>query len=69
MNSDGLVTIQDGLKFKEFKKEGRKEMIYTVWPKDAKEMPQGFETRKEAEIYAENLECGYTIESTSGNCV
>lgn len=44
-------------------------MIYTVWPKDTKEMPQDFETRKEAEIYAENLECDYTIESTSGNCV
>lgn len=46
-------------------------MIHTVFPKDADEMPQDFPTWEKAKEYAEEnfSECGYTIESTEGECV
>lgn len=48
----------------------RVKMIHTVFPKDADEMPQDFPTWEGAKEYAEEnfSECGYTIESTEGEC-
>lgn len=46
-------------------------MIYTVFPRDKSELPQDFSTYEEAVVYG--MECydkdGYTIESTSGECM
>ena len=44
-------------------------MIYTVFPEDPNELPQDFPTYKEAEEYAETLDCESTIESTPGEVV
>ena len=45
-------------------------MIYTVFPNDENELPQDFSTFSEALDYAkENLDCGFTIESTDGDVV
>ena len=45
-------------------------MIYTVFPKDEDKLPQDFPTFSDALDYAEeNLDCGYTIESTDGEVV
>lgn len=45
-------------------------MIYTVFPKNDKtELPQDFTTYKEAEEYAEELDCEYEIECTDGEVV
>lgn len=44
-------------------------MIYTVFPKDPSEMPQDFETEKEAREYAEELTGDYLIECTDGEVV
>ena len=51
--------------------KGGNNMIHTVFPKDADEMPQDFPTWEEAKEYAEEnfSECGYVIESTEGECV
>lgn len=38
-------------------------MIYTVFPKDADEMPQDFETYQEALEYAEELKKDFGIDS------
>ena len=50
-------------------------MIYTVFPQNYDEeyspsySPQDFETYDGAKEYAEDLDCDYDIESTSGECV
>ena len=46
-------------------------MIYTVFPKDKDELPQDFPTYEEAVAYGTECfgEGGYTIESTTGECV
>ena len=50
-------------------------MIYTVFPKNYEKececcyLPQDFPTHREAEEYAEKLDCDYDIESTEGECV
>ena len=44
-------------------------MIYTVFPKDALELPQDFQTYQEAAEYAKSLDCECEIESTTGECV
>lgn len=44
-------------------------MIYTVFPEDPLELPQDFATYREAEEFADTLECEYVIESTGGEIV
>lgn len=44
-------------------------MIWTVFPADETELPQDFETREEAEEYAESLDCPCEIEWTDGEIV
>lgn len=48
-------------------------MIYTVFLKSEKEMPQDFATYSEAENYAEEIKAqsgiDYVIESTSGEII
>lgn len=41
-------------------------MIFTVFPKDDKYLPQDFGTFEEAIEYANELDCGSTVEETTG---
>ena len=45
-------------------------MIYTVFPKDPDRLPQDFPTYSQAKEYGDTaeMEAGYEIESTDGNC-
>ena len=44
-------------------------MIWTVFPKDDLKLPQDFSTKDEAQEYADELNCDYEIECTTGEVV